>query len=89
MHSVDALLMGRKTYETVLSFGTWPYEGKPVYVLSNRLISLDSALPDTVRLMTGSIVSIAGQLHGRGHRKVYLDGGRTIQAFSRRAWRMS
>ena len=34
--SVDALVMGRKTYETVLGFGTWPYGEKPVYVLSSR-----------------------------------------------------
>jgi len=34
---IDALLMGRKTFETVLGFdGDWPYN-KPVFVLSNKL----------------------------------------------------
>lgn len=39
MDSIDALLMGRKTYETVLGFGgDWPYF-KPVFVLSSTLSS--------------------------------------------------
>jgi dihydrofolate reductase len=32
--SVDSLVMGRRTYERVLSFGDWPYSGKPTFVLS-------------------------------------------------------
>ena len=36
LDSVDAIVMGRKTYETVLSFGEWPYEGKSIVVLSQR-----------------------------------------------------
>ena len=36
MASVDALVIGRKTYETVLAFDTWPYGPKPVFVLSTR-----------------------------------------------------
>jgi len=35
MATVDALVIGRKTYETVLAFDAWPYEKKPVFVLSN------------------------------------------------------
>src|SRR5437762_11843200 len=38
MDSVDALVIGRKTYETVLGFETWPYGEKPVFVLSSRSI---------------------------------------------------
>lgn len=33
---IDAVLLGRKTFDTVLGFGAWPYEGRPVYVLSSR-----------------------------------------------------
>ena len=35
MATVDALVIGRYTFETVLAFPQWPYE-KPVYVLSSR-----------------------------------------------------
>src|SRR5207245_3083016 len=34
--TVDALVIGRKTYETVLGFGAWPYGDRPVFVLSTR-----------------------------------------------------
>jgi len=36
MATVDALVIGRKTFETVLTFDTWPYGEKPVFVLSTR-----------------------------------------------------
>jgi dihydrofolate reductase len=36
LQSVDALVMGRRTYETVLGFGSWPYRSTPVFVLSHR-----------------------------------------------------
>lgn len=80
MASVDALLMGRKTYETVLTFGEWPYGDKPVYVLSDQLRSLADGVPDTVRLIRGDIPTIVSQLRDCGHQKVYVDGGRTIQS---------
>lgn len=31
---VDALVMGRRTYDQVLAFGEWPYAGKPAYVFT-------------------------------------------------------
>lgn len=33
---IDALVMGRKTDEQILTFGDWPYPGKPAYVRSQR-----------------------------------------------------
>ena len=34
---VDAIVMGRRTYEQVRGFGVaWPYPGKPAYVFTNR-----------------------------------------------------
>lgn len=80
MDSVDALLMGRKTYETVLTFGDWPYDHQSVYVLSDQLTSLAEGVPDTVRLIRGDIPNVVSELRDRGHRKVYVDGGKTIQS---------
>jgi dihydrofolate reductase len=64
MASVDALLIGRNTYETVLRFGTWPYGDKPVFVLSDRQIA---SLPigAVVERMCGSAAEIAAQLKAR------------------------
>jgi dihydrofolate reductase len=36
MATVDALVIGRHTFESVLGFKTWPYGEKPVFVLSAR-----------------------------------------------------
>ncbi|NES86447.1 MAG: dihydrofolate reductase [Moorea sp. SIO2B7] len=37
--TVDALIMGRKTYEMIVSFGQWPYGDKPVWVCSSTSLS--------------------------------------------------
>lgn len=37
--TVDALVMGRKTYEMIVSFGQWPYGDKPIWVCSNNKIT--------------------------------------------------
>ena len=80
MATVDALVIGRKTYETVLTFDTWPYGEKPVYVLSTR--PLAPALPGAVvEGMSGAPAEIVSQLAARGVQHVYVDGGITIQQF--------
>ena len=79
MATVDALVIGRNTYETVLTFDSWPYE-KPVFVLSTR--PLAPAPPDAVvERMSGAPADIVSQLDGRGIRHIYVDGGVTIQRF--------
>jgi len=80
MATVDALVIGRKTFETVLTFDTWPYGEKPVFVLSTR--PLAPALPGAVvERMWGPPAEIVSQLAARGVRHVYVDGGITIQRF--------
>ena len=82
MATVDALVIGRKTFETVLTFGAWPYGAKPVFVLSTR--PLAAAPPGAVlERMSGPPHEIASQLAARGIRHVYVDGGITIQGFLR------
>jgi dihydrofolate reductase len=81
MDSIDALLMGRKTYQTVLGFGgRWPYN-KPVYVLTNTLTSLPEYLQDKVELISGSVRQVVAQLNSRGLEHLYIDGGKLIQSF--------
>jgi dihydrofolate reductase len=78
--SVDALVIGRKTYEVVLAFKKWPYGDKPVFVLSTRRLA--TAPPKAVvERMAGSPARIAAQIAKRGFRHIYVDGGITIQRF--------
>jgi dihydrofolate reductase len=82
MDTVDALVIGRKTFETVLAFDTWPYGAKPVFVLSTRQLAPAPA-GAVVEHMSGDPAEIASRLDARGIRHVYVDGGVTIQCFLR------
>jgi dihydrofolate reductase len=82
MATVDALVIGRKTFETVLAFEQWPYGEKPVFVLSTR--PLAPAPPGAVvEHMSGEPAEIWAQLTARGLQHIYVDGGITIQRFLR------
>lgn len=83
MVAADALLMGRKTFEKAMSFDEWPYGDKPVYVFSNMLKELPASAPASAALVGGSTTEVAARLTGKGHRRIYLDGGKTIQSFLR------
>ena len=80
--SVDALVIGRKTYETVLAFEIWPYGQKPVFVLSTRALA-PAPTGAVVERMSGDPAGIVSQLAERGVRHIYVDGGITIQRFLR------
>ena len=77
--TVDALVIGRNTFETVLTFHTWPY-AKPVFVLSTRPFATPP-LGAVVERMSGAPADIVSELAGRGIRHIYVDGGITIQRF--------
>ena len=83
MEEVDAVIMGRKTYETVIGFeGDWPYR-KHVFVLSNSLKKIPDKLDGKVSLMNGNHRDILDQIHNGGYSNLYIDGGTTIQGFLR------
>lgn len=79
--SVDALVMGRKTFEKVLSFDQWPYGEKRVLVLSNQIKELPSHLPKSVSVTSAQPREIVTKLSQEGAKHLYLDGGSTIQSF--------
>ncbi len=83
MDSVDVLVMGRKTYEKVRSFGEWPYGSKPVVVLSSGSVNIPDDLNGTVESMYASPSELVDNLAARGIRHAYIDGGQTIQGFLR------
>lgn len=78
--SVDALVIGRHTFETVLGFGGWAYGTKPVFVLSTRALP---PVPEgaVVEHMSGEPADIVKELEARGVQHAYIDGGITVQRF--------
>ena len=73
--------MGRKTYEKVLSFGKWPYGSKPVIVLSSNKIEIPDQLAQTVSHSSESPKKLCERLAKEGAKRLYIDGGITIQRF--------
>ena len=84
MASVDALVMGRRTFEVVLGFGQWPYT-KKVFVLSSGAVDLARVKERgaDVELLNATPEEVVRQLAERGHKSLYIDGGGTIQRFLR------
>jgi dihydrofolate reductase len=81
--SVDALVIGRNTFETVEAFPQWPYGNKRVIVLTTRPLDLSKVREGKVEQMSGPPHEIVAQLEARGIHHIYVDGGITIQRFLR------
>jgi dihydrofolate reductase len=81
--TVDAIVIGRKTFETVLGFPEWPYGEKRVIVLSSKPLSFSSVRGGVVEQMAGTPAEIVARLAARGFRHLYIDGGVTVQGFLR------
>jgi dihydrofolate reductase len=81
--SVDAIVMGRNTFEIVLTLGPWPYGDKRVVVLSSRPVDLSAARGAVVEQMSGPPAEIISKLAASGAQHLYIDGGITIQRFLR------
>ena len=79
--SVDVVVIGRRTFEVVKTFGGWAYGKKPVVVLSSRPLDFSWIKGGAVEQMSGEPAAIVVQLEAKGHRHAYIDGGITIQRF--------
>jgi dihydrofolate reductase len=83
MAGIDTLVIGRKTFETVLGLAEWPYVGKRVVVLSSRTLDLSKVRKHRVEQMAGEPAEIVARLEASGAKSLYVDGGDTIQRFLR------
>lgn len=79
--TVDAIVIGRNTFEKVLTFHPWPYGTKRVVILSSRPLDLSAVVGGAVEQMSGSPAVIISQLAATGAHHLYIDGGITIQRF--------
>ncbi len=81
--SVDAIVIGRNTFETVLTMKPWPYGEKRVIVLSSRPVDFSAVVGGVVEHMAGTPADIVTRLAATGAQHLYIDGGITIQQFLR------
>jgi dihydrofolate reductase len=81
LNRIDALVMGRKTFETVCGFDCdWPYT-KPVFVLSSSLKSLPDEYNGKAEVIEGTLSNVLQKIKSKGHENLYVDGGVTVQNF--------
>jgi dihydrofolate reductase len=82
--TVDGLIMGRGTYEKVLTLGPWFYR-KPVVVLSRVLAgtAVPEALVGRMSFRDETPAQAMAHVAAEGWKRAYVDGGKVIQAFLR------
>lgn len=85
--SVDALVIGRRTFEWVLNYalthGEWAYGTKRVVALSSTPLDFSAVRGGKVEQMAGDPAEIVAKLEASGVGHAYIDGGETIQRFLR------
>ena len=80
MERIDAVVMGRRTFEAGQSFGTWIYT-RPVYVVSTILDRLPPEYDGKAQILNLKPAQIIEELGDRGYKNLYIDGGLVIQSF--------
>lgn len=75
MAGIDAILMGRDTYEVMRRFGEWPYGDKATIVMTNRPLA---DAPPAVEARSGDLAVVAAELEARGYRRVWIEGGAQV-----------
>jgi dihydrofolate reductase len=81
IESIDCLVMGRVSFEKVLTFSQWPYSEMKVIVLSSKKIEIPVKLQKTVSCSALSPPDLIKKLTIDRAKKIYVDGGVTIQKF--------
>lgn len=80
MGKIDAVVMGRNTFEKVVSFKVWPYT-KPVFVISQTLKDVPKNMKQKAEILYAKPSEILQKLNKNGYRRLYIDGGALIQSF--------
>ncbi len=81
--TIDGMVMGRNTYELAITFPEWQYKGKRVFVLTTGSPRIPDHLADSVEIAHESPVALVKRLEREGFKRLYVDGGKTIQSFLR------
>lgn len=79
---IDALVMGSKSYEQVLTFGAWPYAGKTSFVFTKRDLSSERV---DVHFLSGKPADELRSIAAQGFEAVWLMGGAALIASFRQA----
>ncbi len=77
---IDAIIIGKGTFEKVLSFPTWPYD-KEVFVLSTTIRQGPYLKKEKVTVLSMKPGELLKHLSDSGFSNIYVDGGKVIQDY--------
>ena len=80
INRIDAIVIGRGTFEKVLTFPSWPYQ-KPVFVLSTSITEVPENIREKVTILSMDPGVLLSYLSTMGYSNIYIDGGKVIQSF--------
>ena len=80
MSRIDAMVIGRGTFEKVLTFPSWPYK-KEVFVLSSSIKEVPETIREKVTILSLRPAALLTYLSDKGLSRIYVDGGKVIQEF--------
>ncbi len=80
INRIDAIVIGRGTFEKVLTFPSWPYD-KKVFLLSNTIKQVPDELKEKVTVLSIKPGKLLSYLSDLGFSSIYIDGGKVIQDF--------
>lgn len=81
INSIDAILMGRNTFDVVKDLKDWSTNGMPIFVLTHHSMTLQLGKYKNVQLIQGKPSEVISELEDRGINHIYIDGGKTITEF--------
>jgi dihydrofolate reductase len=77
---IDAIVIGRGTFEKVITFPSWPYE-KKAFVLSTSIKQVPDFLREKITVLSMKPKELLDYLSGNRFSSIYVDGGKVIQEF--------
>lgn len=75
--NIDAVAMGRKTYDFCLSVDQWPYAGKQSYVFTNSNLKTDR---NDIKFLSGDVKEVSNKISDAGFKNIWLVGGGKLNA---------
>ncbi len=73
LRTVDGLVMGRRTYDQIVSFGDWPYADIPTWVMSHRPDAIENGI-----IRNCSLATLYSEIESSGIQHLWLVGGGNV-----------
>ena len=73
--SCDSLIMGGGTWEFMVRHGSWPYAGKPCWLVSRSHTPDELPEAEPVETFAGDLRDLVALIEGRGLKRTWLIGG--------------